>query len=92
MGSAVGVAVSVGPAGADDGGADDGGAVAVGLGVTAGLVGAVGDGLAVAVAVAEAELVVGAGAGVPEQPESVNRRQTPRTLTAENPGLVVMPP
>ena len=84
MGSAVGVAVAVGLAGADDGEADDGGTVAVGL-VGAAVVG-------VAVALGEAELVVGAGVGVPEHPESVNRAQTPRKLTAESLGLVMMPP
>jgi hypothetical protein len=97
VGSAVGVAVSGGPAGADDGGADDGGTVAVAVGVADGLLGvvglAVGVGEVVGVAVeVGAAVPVGAGAGGPKQPASAKRAQTPRTLNAETPGLVMMPP
>ncbi|MBP1137289.1 hypothetical protein JOE31_003521 [Arthrobacter sp. PvP023] len=91
----VGSAVAVGLAGADDGGV-----VAVGVGVTDGVVA---DGLAVVVGAAEllagddvvvaaADVLVGAGAGGPKQPESPNRAQTPRTLNAVSLGLVMMPP
>jgi hypothetical protein len=88
----VGSCVAVGLVGADDGGADDGGTVAVGVGVTDGLVGAEGLAEGLAVALGAAELLVGAGAGGPKQPESPSRAQSPRTLNAESPGLAMTPP
>jgi hypothetical protein len=92
VGSAVGVAVVVGLAGADDGGVDDGGAVADGVAVVDGEIDGLADAEGLAVALGSAEVFVGAGAGGPKQPERANRAQTPRTLTADSLGLVMMPP
>jgi hypothetical protein len=84
--------------------ADDGGAVAVGdavtdalpdavgLAVTLGPTVALGAADCVADAVAAADSLVGGGAGGPKQPASANRAPTPRTLSAVNLGLVMMPP
>lgn len=91
VGSGVGVAVAVGLAGAEDGGVDDGGAVAVGVAVVDGVIDGLADAEGPAVALGPAEVFVGAGAGGPKQPERANRAQTPRTLTADSLGLVMMP-
>ncbi|WP_306901359.1 hypothetical protein [Arthrobacter sp. B1I2] len=100
----VGSSVAGGLAGADDGGAAAGevgaaevlaGVVGVadvvGLAVVLGLVVLVGLAL-LAVGLGAAELLEGAGAGWPEQPVSTISPESPRTLNAENLGLVMMPP
>src|SRR4051812_34105845 len=83
--------VAEGPGGLGGGADEVAPAVVLGLVVVLALVAVLGLAL-LAVGPGAAELVEGAGAGGPKQAVRTIRPESPRTLNADNLGLVMMPP